>query len=601
MCKRRLPLRILGLLCFGLVLMASPRSLDIAEIDRRTALAGYAQVLEDPTAALEVRDLLQNPDLVWQPLTQEAPNFAFSKSAFWIRFRLENSSPVLQKRVFEIASPLQDYLDLFIVDPASHAVLHRWQTGDRLPFDSRPVMSPDFVFPVDIPAKSQVDLYLRADTHDGLFEPLALNLWRQQAFYENSAHHLFGHSLYYGALLMMLVYKLFLYISTKERVFALYSLYLASFLMVVLTYKGVGFLYLWPASPGFQNSALALSVVAVMLSVTLFSHEYLRLKTRLPRTYRVLNGFLALVLLTLIPVALDWYAITWLLLLPAANLLGAALFGAALYLAYQGVREAIFYTLAWMAAFAAVVLYLLLMFDWVETGFLTDYGLMIGTVIQFVLIAFGLADRINRLKGEKLVLQQQALESERRLTHELETQVKERTRDLKEANEKLFSQSITDGLTGLFNRRRFNGDLAAAAQNGAFALLIMDVDNFKPYNDLYGHQAGDETLIRVAAALQKTLQNAGGNAYRVGGEEFAALAPAAHAEEALVLAEKLRQNICDLRIPHERNVAPHVTLSIGLIHKTAQARENDDTLYARADSALYEAKNAGRNCVKIAP
>lgn len=566
-----------------------------------TVLTPYAQVFKDDTAALSVRDLFDANDLPWQPLTQEAPNFAFSPAAYWIRFGVTNSSPVLQRRVFQIASPLQDYLDLYIVDPQSGAVLHRWHTGDRRAFDSRPVMSLDFVFPLEVAARSQVDVYLRAHTHDGLFEPMPLRMWRQQPFYEHTVNHLFGHSLYYGALLMMLVYMLFLFFSTRERMFGLYSLYLASFLMVVLTYKGVGFLYLWPGSPGFQNNALALSVVAVMFSVTLFSHDYLRLKTRLPRTRRMLNLFLALVMLTLIPVALDWYAITWLLLLPAANLLGAALFAAAVYLAFKGVREAVFYTLAWVAAFAAVVVYLLLMFDWVESGFYSDYGLMIGTVIQFALIAFGLADRINRLEAEKLALQQQALEAEQNLTHQLETQVKERTRALKEANEKLFSQSITDGLTGLYNRRRFSGDLAAASQNGAFALMIMDVDNFKPYNDLYGHQAGDETLIRVAAALQEALQNAGGNAYRVGGEEFAALVPAAHAEEALVLAEKLRQNICDLHIPHERNVAPHVTLSIGLIHKTAQARENDDTLYARADAALYEAKNAGRNCVKIAP
>lgn len=167
--------------------------------------------------------------------------------------------------------------------------------------------------------------------------------------------------------------------------------------------------------------------------------------------------------------------------------------------------------------------------------------------------------------------------------------------------------SITDALTGLFNRRRFNEmfpqELNRARRDGKiFALIMLDVDNFKNYNDTYGHQKGDEVLHRVGAEIKKTLKRSGDVAFRLGGEEFGVTITVREEKDALGIAERIRLAIENLRIPHEKN-SPNrfVTISCGVkAVETERKQTNDvDVIYRMADAALYQAKGAGRNRVMI--
>jgi diguanylate cyclase (GGDEF)-like protein/PAS domain S-box-containing protein len=165
--------------------------------------------------------------------------------------------------------------------------------------------------------------------------------------------------------------------------------------------------------------------------------------------------------------------------------------------------------------------------------------------------------------------------------------------------------SITDELTSLYNRRHFNRVLPhelalAEREHKIIALMILDVDFFKPYNDHYGHQQGDVTLRAVAGALDKTLRRAGDYAFRLGGEEFGGLVTVTDREDAVVLAERVRQAVEALQIEHAFNTAsPFVTISIGLkIHQsTGNPPPTMDAFFRMADDALYQAKDKGRNQV----
>ena len=165
--------------------------------------------------------------------------------------------------------------------------------------------------------------------------------------------------------------------------------------------------------------------------------------------------------------------------------------------------------------------------------------------------------------------------------------------------------SITDELTGLFNRRHFNSifpqELARAEREEKFiGLMIIDVDYFKPFNDHYGHQHGDNVLSEVAATLKGTLRRAGDFVFRIGGEEFAAVVTADSHEDAMAAAEKLRQSVEALQIEHRFNQASeYVTVSVGIkTHLGSGTRPLDmDLVYRLADDALYQAKEQGRNRV----
>jgi diguanylate cyclase (GGDEF)-like protein len=179
------------------------------------------------------------------------------------------------------------------------------------------------------------------------------------------------------------------------------------------------------------------------------------------------------------------------------------------------------------------------------------------------------------------------------------------TRKLDEANRELMRLSSADGLTGIANRRRFDETLLkewrrCAREARPLALLLIDVDFFKPFNDNYGHQAGDECLKAVARALSQTLHRPSDLAARYGGEEFAVILPGTDEAGALAVAEALRAAVQQMGITHRYSeVAPVVTISVGLA--CATPRPGDETgfigLLKDADAALYRAKSEGRNRV----
>lgn len=175
--------------------------------------------------------------------------------------------------------------------------------------------------------------------------------------------------------------------------------------------------------------------------------------------------------------------------------------------------------------------------------------------------------------------------------------------ELQEANQKLELLSNLDGLTQIANRRRFNDHLSIDWQHHQreqkpLALLLIDIDYFKLYNDTYGHQSGDDCLIQVAQAITKVPQRVVDLVARYGGEEFAAILPNTNIEGALLLAESIKQAIANLAIPHQSSlVSDHLTLSIGVASLIPTTEQSLEILIAHADEALYVAKKQGRNQV----
>jgi two-component system, chemotaxis family, response regulator WspR len=180
-------------------------------------------------------------------------------------------------------------------------------------------------------------------------------------------------------------------------------------------------------------------------------------------------------------------------------------------------------------------------------------------------------------------------------------------KQLEEQNKILEQLSSLDGLTGIANRRSFDTvidrewRLAQRHQN-PIALLLVDVDHFKLYNDHYGHQRGDECLRQIAASLRDGAQRPTDLAARYGGEEFAVLLPHTDGPGAAAVAEQLRQRVEALGLQHERSAtAGHVTISVGAAACQPQVNQGPELLIAAADESLYNAKKAGRNRVWSRP
>ncbi|WP_114859068.1 diguanylate cyclase [Azospirillum brasilense] len=184
--------------------------------------------------------------------------------------------------------------------------------------------------------------------------------------------------------------------------------------------------------------------------------------------------------------------------------------------------------------------------------------------------------------------------------------VKARVRNhllLKRQTDLLRTLSFNDGLTGIANRRRFDEVLLREWRRCGRAqlplsLIMLDVDQFKPYNDHYGHQAGDECLRAVAQLLAEQMMRPGDLIARYGGEEFVCLLPETDEEGAVQVAERLRQTVTGQRLPHAAShVADHITISLGVGTARPLLDDTPDRLTQLADGLLYEAKRAGRNRV----
>lgn len=182
----------------------------------------------------------------------------------------------------------------------------------------------------------------------------------------------------------------------------------------------------------------------------------------------------------------------------------------------------------------------------------------------------------------------------------LEHRVEERTDELVIANRKLESLVNLDGLTHIANRRRFNNYLEVEwkrhlREQNSLALILIDIDYFKRYNDSYGHQGGDDCLIQVAQAIAQVPKRPTDLTARYGGEEFVIVLCNTDAEGALKIATEVQTAIANLSIPHETYIGHIVTLSMGISSLIPTATESPEILISYADQALYTAKDQGRN------
>ncbi|MEE4279994.1 MAG: GGDEF domain-containing protein [Halieaceae bacterium] len=185
--------------------------------------------------------------------------------------------------------------------------------------------------------------------------------------------------------------------------------------------------------------------------------------------------------------------------------------------------------------------------------------------------------------------------------------LRDRNRQLQEARRQLTDLANVDELTGLGNRRLVNQVLRdetrrAQRAGASIAVILIDVDYFKPYNDSYGHPAGDEALRRIGEVMRRVPSRAGELVGRYGGEEFIAVLPGATAEDALHVAERLQRLIRDENLPHGASkVSDRITLSQGIVALKPDGEMAPDHLINAADEALYRAKQEGRDRIVIAP
>ena len=530
-------------------------------------------------------------------------SFGFRQGAYWFHLALENGDPAQSQWLLVQDYPLSDRLDLYLRYPDGR-VVHQ-AGGDHLPFSARSVRYRYPNFLVDLPAGGRVEVLLRVQSQSSMQVPLSLHTPTE--FFEISRDAQFGIGLYYGILLALFFYNLALWLSLRDASYFWYLFHLSAFGLVLMTLNGLGFEYLWPDSPWLADLSVPLSICLAQIGMQQFTRVFLRLPGVWPAGNRVSLACIAFY------VALG-LASFWLPYRIATPLASASVFLSIAWILTvtltamrRGDRSARLFLLAWGMFLFGTGMFTALAFGLLPKSFMTVYGVQIGSALEMLLLSIALSYRYASLRNEndRIV---------RRAKLQLESQVLERTSELRTALEQLETAhgrlreaSRHDALTGLYNRawfrERFESLLEAArTQDQPLSLLMIDLDHFKEVNDRHGHLVGDDCLRRCARVVEGILRPPGALVARYGGEEFIAALPGTDIYQARELAEE----ICT-RLRHEpirtRGPSVTVTASIG-VHAVDTGAEREDAATDLAlqvvDDALYAAKSGGRDQVRVA-
>lgn len=234
-----------------------------------------------------------------------------------------------------------------------------------------------------------------------------------------------------------------------------------------------------------------------------------------------------------------------------------------------------------------------------------SYNLLIGLMmLAFCALLVSVSERVHKSFRNMISLNWER-ETMARELGDLTTSLRDRNRQLRDARRQLTDLANVDELTGLGNRRLINRVLQdeinrACRNNGSLAVILLDVDYFKNYNDNYGHPAGDAVLKRLADLMQRATSRAGEMVGRYGGEEFILVLPGATVQSAVRTAERLKGLVNSEGIAHEKSqIGGIITVSQGVVSLMPDTELTPADIIKRADNALYKAKHEGRNRICI--
>jgi len=379
----------------------------------------------DDTGKLTLQDM-QTKKMEAVP-GNESPGFGFDRAVYWFRMDVENASTETNWLVEVNYSPL-DRVDLFAQNDTSSVWTQR-TAGDFYP--STPYRHP--VFPVKIPVHAKRSLYLRIETTSSVQVPVVL--WDREAFAEASNNLQIVNGLFYGAMLIMTLYQLFLFFSIRDRITFYYVLTLLAMINVVAFFQGYNFLYLHPNQPILNDYFAILTGPVFILFSTLLTRAFLRLH----HFSRWLDAFLLVNMIfdVLVAVAMivffrqvsykyhHYFMLSHCLL--ALTCAG--------YCLSQRYRPARFYLIAWVSPLVAAVLFTMSNLGYISGNLSTNYGaLMIGCVLQTLFISFALGDRWSTLEKENHDAKERQLKREQIEKERLEEEVRLRTDEIHQQN-----------------------------------------------------------------------------------------------------------------------------------------------------------------------
>ncbi len=525
----------------------------------------YVQVLSDPDRSIDADEALRRLAEFRSPASPHA-GMGFRNDALWFHLPVAVPPGASGRWVLEIDYALLNRTDVFVAREGRTE--HVATMGSLLPFRDRPLGSRTPAVMLDLQPGQNTDILFRVDTRSSVIVPV--KFLSPAAFHSHANHEFLLQGVLIAIGFCLLVFSVQQWINLKDAVYGKYAAVIVCHLLFNMHLFGLGAIYLWTDRPWIEVHMAGLSLLLVSATLALFVEAVLAddLHPRARLALKVLAAALAIFALLF---ALDWMNNRWLGVVSAVFGLMPALIGlrGAIARVRRGDSVGTYFIVAWTGYFLTGVILSLTINGHIGVNFWTLHALQFGATFDMLLF---MRIVILRTAAEHRVAQQARLE-----------------RDM------MKSLANTDSLTALKNRRGLNEALVTlvprATTERLLAIYMLDLDGFKPVNDLYGHDVGDELLVAIAGRLTATVQSRDIVA-RVGGDEFvivatelASVATAADLGQRLLAAFQapFRQGELDCR----------VGVTIGYVLVPQDGTQIADLLKA-ADAAMYAGKQRGK-------
>ncbi len=408
-------------------LSASGQTLELTDAGRLD-VNGQLSYCRDATQKATLDDVKNQPFTT--PVSESSPNLGFDRASHWFKIEINNESKS-PEWLLEVAYAPLDQIDFYVIESDS-SVMHK-QAGDHFPIAQRDLPHRHPIFAFDIPPGQSKTIYLRVQSISSVQVPVTF--WHRDAFLKTAYKIQLLNGLFYGAMLLMILYQLFLFLSVRDKITFYYVLTLLTMVNVVSFFQGYSFLYVYPNNPGFNDILAMITGPIFVVCSTFLTRAFLNVRQFSKLLDNLLLGNMLLdlgiaLLMTIFYREISFQYHNYIIFIHC--LLALICAGYCFYKKYKPAR---YYLIAWFTLLVAGGIFTISSVGLMPGYLSTNYtGLMMGCILQMLFISFALGDRWSTLEKENHQTKEAELEREHKEKIRLEEIVKSRTIEIQQQN-----------------------------------------------------------------------------------------------------------------------------------------------------------------------
>lgn len=475
--------------CFFLLIMmtlpvfAFGDAVHLSGIAQPTSMGKYLDYFEDPAHSETIDSLLAKPSAFqWHPNASDIPNMGYTSSTFWFRLKVDNDTQTASDHLIEIGYPMLNKIEYYLV--AEGKLKAHLFSGSHHPYHERTVAHRNFVFELDLEPGKQAEIYLKVRSESSIQVPIVMA--RTLPYFEQDQMELINKTLYYGMMLVMVLYNLFLFFSLREIVYIYYVAFVSSLMAVQFCLHGFSSQYFWPDMPHLQDYGVQFLVPSCVLFASLFTRKFLHLSLNSPYTENVFKLTTWLSFVSMTGAFFFDYSLSIRVSIVTVIIASITCLFIGPYLWSKGHQHARFYSIAWLCIALTAVALALSKLGIIPRTYLTENGLQIGAAAEAVLLSLALADRLNREKRNRFA-----------------------------AEAKLVFSALHHPTTHLPNRAYLINWLEAQRQTfdagkgrpSTLHIVLIHLHRFHEVNKTLGHQQADRFLTKITRDLSDFVQS----------------------------------------------------------------------------------------------